>query len=418
MLFTTNKILLFCLLSSTFSAALYPQSNALSNSPYSLSGLGVTNQLSTGKTNALGKAGIALPSSTFINTLNPASFAAIPLNSFFYDIGLKYEMNEMKETGTEGSATNGNFSNIAFAFPLNEKSGMGISLLPYTNVGYTISGVQTGIEGSDQNFYSYITGSGGLNEIKLSYGLAMGDKFRIGASGSYLFGKISENELDYIRNSVLEFTETNRYTGFRASLGIQYDASEKLSFGSTIKLPTSLNGNQEQSMNLYHDGSTLVESSEDEGAIDAFSLPLEVGLGLNADFMRNLSLNLDFSRELWTSTNQEDALGSYVDQDVIGFGMEYFRKGYPSTYFDRIQYRAGLHYSSGNLEIDGEKVSGYEISLGLGLPVKEGRHSMFNFMYSYGKKGQVTNGLIQENYHQLSLNISLEDLWFVKRKFQ
>ncbi|WP_423820512.1 hypothetical protein V5739_09725 [Salinimicrobium sp. TIG7-5_MAKvit] len=418
MLFTMNKILLFCFFSIIYSAALYPQSNTLSNSPYSLYGLGTTNQLSTGKTNALGKAGIALPSTTFINSLNPASYGAIPLNSFFYDIGLKYEINEMQETGAEGSATNGNFSNLAFAFPINKRSGVGISLLPYTNVGYTISGVQTEIEGSNENFYSYITGSGGLNEIKLNYGLSISERFRIGASGSYLFGKISENEVDYINSNILEFTEANRYNGFRVALGLQYDASEKISFGSTIKLPTSLSGTQEQTMDLYLDGTTLVESSEAEDDIDAFSLPLEVGLGLNARLRKNLSLNLDYTKELWTSTNQEDGLGSYVDQDVVGLGMEFSTNGSPLSYANRIQYRAGLNYSSGNLEISGEKISDYGVSIGLGLPVQQDRNSMFNLMYSYGKKGQVSNGLIQENYHQFSLNISLEDIWFLKSKFQ
>jgi hypothetical protein len=41
---------------------------------------------------------------------------------------------------------------------------------------------------------------------------------------------------------------------------------------------------------------------------------------------------------------------------------------------------------------------------------------MLNFGYSYGQKGQVSNGLIKENYHTLTLNFSLEDLWFVKKK--
>jgi len=42
---------------------------------------------------------------------------------------------------------------------------------------------------------------------------------------------------------------------------------------------------------------------------------------------------------------------------------------------------------------------------------------MLNIHYSYGKEGQLSTSLIQENFHLLSVNISLEDLWFVKAKF-
>ncbi len=413
-----NKIKIVIICSLFFSVSLFSQSNALSNSPYSLIGLGTANRLSTGETNALGKAGIALPSSSFINNLNPASFAAIPLNSFFYDIGLKYEMSDMKETGGESFTTNGNFSSLAFAFPLNQKSGVGLSLLPYTNVGYTISGLETEIEGSTNQFYSYIAGSGGLNEIKLSYGYKFSRKMRIGVSGSYLFGKISENEINYINSNILEFSDNSHYNGFRFAMGLQYAASEKISFGSTVKLPAKLSGNQEQAMGLYLSGVTLVESTEEEFDIDSFSLPIEFGLGLNAQLRKNLSLTADYTREFWSATGQIDGLGAFIDQDIIGLGMEFSGGGNPLYYANKIQFRAGMNYSSGNIKISEKSISDYGVSLGVGLPVQPNKKSMLNLTYSYGQKGQISNGLIQENYHQFSLNISLEDIWFLKSKFR
>jgi len=41
---------------------------------------------------------------------------------------------------------------------------------------------------------------------------------------------------------------------------------------------------------------------------------------------------------------------------------------------------------------------------------------MLNINYSYGGKGQISNGYVKENYHLLSLNFSLEGIWFLKRK--
>ena len=83
-----------------------------------------------------------------------------------------------------------------------------------------------GIEGSNYDFYSYIEGSGGLNEIKLDYGYAVSDNFRVGAFGFHLFGKITENEINYISDNIMEFNEFSRYSGFRLGLGLQYDVTE------------------------------------------------------------------------------------------------------------------------------------------------------------------------------------------------
>ena len=56
-------------------------------------------------------------------------------------------------------------------------------------------------------------------------------------------------------------------------------------------------------------------------------------------------------------------------------------------------------------------------SLGVGLPL-EFTKSALNINYSYGIKGTVGNDLIKENYHMISINLSLEAIWFVKRKFE
>ena len=72
--------------------------------------------------------------------------------------------------------------------------GAGISLVPYSDVGYSILGVSTNVEGSNEIFESSITGLGGLNDMRLNLGYALGTKLRIGLSTSFLFGSIDENE--------------------------------------------------------------------------------------------------------------------------------------------------------------------------------------------------------------------------------
>jgi hypothetical protein len=39
-----------------------------------------------------------------------------------------------------------------------------------------------------------------------------------------------------------------------------------------------------------------------------------------------------------------------------------------------------------------------------------------NIGYEYGKRGTTNAGLIQENYSNITISLSLNDKWFLKRK--
>ncbi|SFN94779.1 hypothetical protein SAMN05660413_03194 [Salegentibacter flavus] len=410
-----NKINYSFLILLFYTTISMSQSNELSVSPYSYYGLGLTNKLGPGKTNALGKAGIALSSTEEINNLNPASFAAVPLNNFFYDVGLRYQQSYLTKSGETEDKSSGNFSSLAIALPLSEKSGLGISLLPYTNVGYSIYGIEAEIEGTERKFYSTIEGYGGLNDFKVSFGTTLSDKLRIGASGSLLFGTITENERSIIETNATVVREKSNYVGGRIGLGLQYDWSEKLTGGLVINSPSELFGGQVQAYSQVYEGQTLEGSHDLE--LQSFYLPLEIGIGIETSLSRKMTAYLDYKRNFWTQTDQSDNLGDYVDQNLLGVGLEFSPGGNPLKYFNRVKYRGGFEYDSGNLEIDNEKVQNVAFSLGLGFPINSRRKSMLNLHYSYGKEGQLSTIMIQENYHLLSLNISLQDIWFVKRKF-
>lgn len=388
--------------------------NNLSSSPYSLYGLGLSNDLNTGKTNSLANTGIAMPSKTMINGLNPASLGTIPNNRFFYEIGLKLEQEKLYEDGSASSQASGNFSSLAIAFPLTKKSGVGVTLIPVTNVGYSILGLEKPIDGSTDTFLSNINGSGGLSNLQLSYGYSVTNKIRLGLKAAYLFGQIEEEEIDYIQSNVIRTTEEDFYDGFRVSLGAQYDFSKKLSFGGVVNFPVELNAEQTKTVTL--NGTTSLEDSDN---LDSFKLPLEVGFGISTQLNEKFLVNLDLKRDFWDATEQSDYIGTYVDRSTLSVGAEYLPKRNPMSYWERINYRAGFKIDNGNLSIEGNRINSYNLSVGAGFPV-DGRmgHSMINFSYSYSRRGQVSNGLIRENFHTVSLNFSLEDMWFMKRKYE
>lgn len=405
------SFLLFCLF-IIIGQTLFSQTSVgnITSSPYSLYGLGVSNDFSTGKTNALGKTGFALSTNFSINNLNPASLGAIPKGAFLYDIGLKLQRGTVYEDGIEESRLNVGFSNMAIAFSLSEKAGISFTLIPFTSVGYAILGVENQIDGSTNTFLTNITGTGGLNNVKINYGYSLNKKLRLGLSSSFLFGAIKENEIDIIESTLLNISEENFYSGFKFGLGFQYELNNKFTIGGVANFSTKLNG--EQKRIVLSNG---LEISKTEDNLEAFKLPIEIGIGLQSKLTKKLSFNLDYKKSFWTVTEQSDLVGNYIDQDFIGLGLEYVPKNNSFNYWERVNYRTGLNFDNGNFEVEGNRINNFSFNLGLGLPINKRNYSMLNFSYSYGQKGQVSNGLIKENYHTITLNFSFNDFWFKKR---
>lgn len=411
------KYIALCIVLLVFSGQVFAQSNALSSSPYSLYGLGLTNDIGTGKINGLGKSGIAIPSSTFINNSNPASFGAIPKNAFFYDFGFKGETNTSAEGASSNSSITANFSNIGIAFPINEKSGFGITLIPFTSVGYTISGIESYIEGSTNLFYTTVEGEGGINDLKMNYGYSLTDNFRLGITASALFGKITETETNYVfaeNYSSILIDEDSRYSGLRLGAGFQYDIAKNLSVGGVVNLPATLSGDTIGTTIISTDVTT--EVFETDSDLDDFKLPLEFGFGLQTTLQEAFTVSLDYKKSFWDDTNQSDQIGTFVDQDFFGAGLQFKSTGNQLKFFNRLEYRAGFNYDNGNIEIENTRISNSAINFGIGVPLKRDTSSMINFSYSYGNKGTISSGLIKENYHLFSINLSLEGIWFQKRK--
>jgi len=85
------------------------------------------------------------------------------------------------------------------------------------------------------------------------------------------------------------------------------------------------------------------------------------------------------------------------------------------SYCKRINYKSGFNLDNGNLAIKDNRVNNYALNIGVGTPISPTHQSMLNIGYSYGQKGQVSNGLIKENYHTLTFNIGVEGKWYQKR---
>ena len=103
-----------------------------------------------------------------------------------------------------------------------------------------------------------------------------------------------------------------------------------------------------------------------------------------------------------------------VDYSSFRFGAEFIPVPVGSrtraAYHKRMHYRLGGHLTNTYLSIDGQQISDYGISVGLGLPWRNSQrlytNTAFNLTYEFGVRGTTNNGLVKENYHIITLGVS------------
>ncbi|MCD0468508.1 aromatic hydrocarbon degradation protein [Flavobacterium sp. JAS] len=409
-----NKIVY---LSGAILMSLTSFAQSISSSPYSLYGVGSLYDSDFGSLPSIGSSGIALPSDTFINNLNPASLGYLPQSHFMFDIGGKAIATTYQSGSRSEKRNNFQFSHIAFAFPVTKNSGFSVALRPYSSAAFKISNLKLPISDSQEYYYLTAAGSGGLNNFDFSYGYRFGKKLSVGASAAVLFGNTEDDRSFLIANSITTINKKTNYTGLRATFGAQYKIDSTFTIASTFKLPAQIGASKVQSVQtIANDVATSVESNVATDT-DDYYMPLEIGVGVSKRFKNNLNVTLDYEKSLWNNTNQSELYGNFVNQDRFALGFSYNSRKNARRYWDTVQYSTGLNFDTGYLEVDGKRVNNSAISFGVSLPI-ENTFSAVNISYSYGQKGRISDNLIKENYHKISLNLSLDGIWFVKRKIE
>lgn len=387
------------------------------STPYSLFGLGVENKTATGGLTGLGNTGISQNNSGEINLFNPASLGNIELNTFLYEFGLNGMYSTIQTNNVSETTSDYNMSHAVMAFPLRKNLGMSFGLLPYTKVGYDID-IVSPIEGSTESYLSRITGSGGLNKFYVSSGLSIGNRFSLGVDLSVLFGSISQ-ETNVYYESLVNITDVNYYNGFKLKAGLQYEImkteNKNVTLGAVVELPTNLSGSQDRnSYKTSSSGTKVTIEDETENSLDDFELPLTFGLGITTKLNNTVTTSFDFTKLYWDNTNQLQNNERYSNQDIYAFGAEYLPVN-KNKYWSLVKYRFGLNYNTGFLNISDQKIDSYFASVGLGLPLSN--KAKLNISYSYGREGTLSNGLVEENFHKITLNLNFIGNWFNKRQY-
>ena len=357
---------------------------------------------------------------------------------FFFEVQPNRNLT-LKTSGFEEKVNSTIFNYLAVAFPLGKKAAFTIGLQPLTTVGYSFVNREVNFEGTEVETTRFL-GSGGINKFYGAFGIQLTKDLSLGAQIESNFGNIRKqinsqqpNELSTVNTEDLDF----RAVAF--TIGTQYSKKIKkdllLTAGASSKLGYDLNVSGVDVILSQATGNIVRDEALNKTVSGKYELPIKstFGVGIGKFQKWYVGAEYEFQDAIKSSGNinanaiDENATNNGIykfgDLNRISLGGFIIPKISSITnYWKRVAYRAGIRMEKTGLLIDQSQtnrnftsIDDFGMSFGLGLPLKG--LSTLNLGFEYGKKGTTDNNLIEENYFNFRIGLSLSDKnWFVKRK--
>jgi len=301
----------------------------------------------------------------------------------------------------------------------------GFGLVPYSYSKYNIItyGPIKGKEDEDAGYN--FKGEGGLNNLFWSHGVRILDNLSIGLKISYLFGSFNNETIielnqDFAYNSALvESIRIRDFSfGFSGAYRLKTGASSALFLGGIYELQTDLNATVYELLDRQQKGTGTTLSSDTiiDNLKSTIVLPQKYGIGMS--FVKGVQwvLGADFIVQNWEDYRNYDGttdLGSNSYRASLGFELIPDANSV-SSYMKRMIYRTGLYYERTPYVVNNDQIYDFGINFGVSLPV--GQASLVNLALQYGQRDGSLATAISENYIRFSLGLTVNDIWFYRRK--
>ncbi len=408
-----------------FKASFIVFSQIGSSSPYSFAGLGETNFRGNQINRFMGGIDI-YNDSIHANLNNPASYGDLKMVT--YSLGLNYKVSNLSDKESSFKATNSSLDYLGIAIPTG-KFGFGFGLVPFSSVGYRLQGRNDLLNSDILNRFE---GSGGINRVFFSFGFRFAKYFSIGATFNYGFGEITYRSSKIIDNIDLATILQNK-----SSLsGLNYQITSNFKLPITSKIDFHLMYSLSPESNIKSKNSRIyITDSQDNINIGADFEEVDLSIsGLSntkINFSEIKALGVGFSQEKkWFFGGQYSIVYSenfkndfiqipnlmYQNGTRISVGG-FFIPNYSSLtdYWKRIVFRMGYRHETSGIVVNNFVLRETGITFGLGLPMSG--YSNTNIGIELGKRGSVENDLVMERFWSLRIGFSLNDIWFIKRKY-
>ena len=404
------------------------QLQAQENSPYSRYALGNLRDPENIANRGMGGVSLADLNFLSINTSTPASYASLKLAT--YQLGLTSHFTTIKSNNTSSRVGKSTISYVNFAFPVANNVGLSFGILPYTSMRYNMSANDTNAYAQSivtNSFY----GGGGVQRLYLGAAYKISN-FYIGFNSGYQFGNITNareskftDSLNILANNIYGRTVLN---GFFWQGGAIYDYAinddYNFKIGATFSGSQKLNAKKEMYWESYFNDMDNIVSRPDSvmNLKGKIQLPMQTGVGIMVSYQDKWQIGADFNYSDWKKFSSYGINDSTNNIYSIKIGGAYTPD--PSSITNALKrsiYRVGFYTGKDIFTFNEFQISKTGATLGFGYPLKRSSQTrqigMINFCLDIGSRGKAANSLLKENYTHFSIGFTLNDKWFLKRRY-
>lgn len=395
-------------------------------SPYTINGIGDLSGNDLASNFGMGEIGIAAPSFYHVNNQNPALLIHNTLSVF--QMAIAGESRKVTSaTGSQRGGTAG-LRYLTFAFPvIRTKWTTSFGVIPFSSVNYGVLAAGT-VQGTNVPVTFNINGDGGISRVYFSNGFKLGGGWSVGISTSYLFGFVDNETSTVLGDQSLSnalptaIFENTSYRGFKLSGGVayrkEYAENKFMNFGLVFENSSSLDGTRlvrlerKSITNLPLPSDTIVSNQKDK-----FNLPSDIGIGFSWEKLNKFTLGIDVRRRNWQQRpGFETDPDEYRSSWAVNVGMEIIPDfSNVNSYFKRIKYRLGLNYQQVPYITQNTTIDDIGINFGWSLPVNV--VSSVDMGFKIGQRGTTDNNLVRERYFKFVVGATINDRWFIRRRF-
>ena len=397
------------------------------NSPYTRYGYGDLSDQSFGNSKAMGGIAFGLRDGAQINPLNPASYTAIDSLTFLFEGGVSLQNMNISGSGVKLNAKNSSFDYLAMQFRLHPRIAMSIGLLPFSNVGYSVS--DSKVDNGVSQTRSF-TGDGGLHQLYGGIGVKVLKNLSLGVNASYFWGDITRTRTiiypatsesySYIQQMGVSISD------YKLDLGTQYTLDFNKKHSMTIGAVFS----PKHKLNNDYTVTTQVSTTNSNNLDATLELPNTFGVGFTYNYDKRLTVGADYSLQQWSKTKfgvntSDDAVRedfnetyTYCNRHKVSVGAEYIPNLMGRSYLSHIKYRLGAYYTTPYYKIGGKEATReYGVTAGFGLPVPRSR-SILSISGQFVRISGQESAFVNENIFRVSIGLTFNERWFFKRRVE
>ena len=415
-----NTLKLFALLTGSF---IFSQTGT--TSPYSYAGLGEVNFRGTHVNRFMGGLEI-YNDSIHANLSNPSSYAKLKLTN--YTLGLNYRINNMIGANETKSIASAGLNYIGVAMP-TKYFGFGFGIIPYTSVGYKLSYLEN--VNDNENILNLFEGEGGINKTFFSIGFSPLKFLSLGVTLNYNFGKI-RYETGRFQDQVTLGTVLEN-TSSISGLDLKFSTQLEIPIKDALELQAMLSYTPEANListnsRFYNTRSFLATNNFGENVeislIDFglkrtnITIPDIISFGFGVGKERKWFAGVQYTMNAMQNFSHE-----FISLPNVGYENAYqFSLGgfyipdYSSitSYWKRIVFRMGFRHELTGILINNFGLKETGVNFGFGLPLAGFSNTNIGFEYASRVADSKT---YKENFWSFRIGFSLNDKWFIKRKY-